>query len=123
MALEYAAALQNKDAAAVAALSAPTIAFADTASGTMGSSPGDVQRRYAKIFDAGRPGFRDLRYAVGRGWAAVIWPPAASRTGRPAAAPTMLEIRNGKVRRETPTTTVPTSRSSPDHGQRESRPA
>ena len=52
MALTYAAALQDKDAAAVAALSAPTIAFADTASSTVGSGPGDVQRHYAKIFKA-----------------------------------------------------------------------
>ena len=39
VALEYAAALQAQDAAAVAALSAPTIAFADTASGTVGHRP------------------------------------------------------------------------------------
>ena len=39
VALTYAAALQNKDAAAVAALSAPTIAFVDTASGTVGQQP------------------------------------------------------------------------------------
>ena len=59
LALAYAAALQNKDAAAMAALSTPTIAFADTASSTVGSSPGEVAEALRQdLQDAGRPGLR-----------------------------------------------------------------
>jgi len=101
-ALTYAAALQNKDAAAVAALSAPTIAFADTASSTVGSSPGDVQRHSAKIFKTPADlAFAHLRYAVGRGWAAVIWTAGSQSHGASGSGVTMLELRNGKIRRET----------------------
>ena len=79
VALKYAAALQTKDAAAIAALSAPTIAFTDTASSTVGSSPGEVQAHYAGIFKAPADlAFTHLRYAFGRGWAAVIWTAGSS---------------------------------------------
>ena len=102
VALTYAAALQNKDAAAVAALSAPTIAFADTASGTVGSSPGDVQRHYAGIFKTPADlAFTHLRYAFGRGWAAVIWTAGSQSYGASGSGVTMLEMRSGKIRRET----------------------
>ena len=102
VALTYAAALQNKDAAAVAALSAPTIAFADTASGTAGSSPGDVQRHYAKIFKTPADlAFTHPRYVVGPGWAAVIWTAGSQSHGASGSGVTMLEMRSGKIRRET----------------------
>ena len=97
VALKYAAALQAKDAAAVAALSAPTIAFADTASGTVGHDPGQVQAHYAKIFkppSGWSPSFTQLRYAFGAGWAAVLWTAGGDGV-------TMLEIRDGKIARET----------------------
>ena len=74
VALKYAAALQAKDAAAVAALSAPKIAFMDTAASAVGSGPGQVQAHYARIFK--KPAdlaFTDLRYAFGPGWATLIW--------------------------------------------------
>jgi ketosteroid isomerase-like protein len=100
VALEYAAALQNKDAATVAALSAPAVAFVDTASGTAGSSPGDVQTHYDTIFKAPTDlAFIHVRYAFGRGWAAVIWTAHSTACGGDGV--TMLEIRNGKIRRET----------------------
>jgi len=100
VALTYAAALQAKDAAAVAALSAPTIAFMDTASSTVGSSPDDVQRHYAGVFKAPSDlTFAHLRYAFGRGWAAVIW--TASSVGAGGDGVTMLEIRDGAIARET----------------------
>jgi len=101
VALEYSAALQAKDAAAVAALSASTIAFMDTASSTVGSSPAQVQAHYAKIFKGGLPQlvFTHLRYAFGRGWAAVIW--TASSVGAGGDGVTMLEIRDGAIARET----------------------
>jgi SnoaL-like domain len=97
VALKYAAALQAKDAAAMAALSAPTIAFIDTASSTVGHNPGQVQAHYAKIFKTPSGvglSFTDLNYAFGAGWAAVIWTVGGNGV-------TMLEIRNGKIARET----------------------
>ena len=102
VALTYAAALQNKDAAAVAALSAPTIAFTDTASSTVGRGPGDAQRHYAKIFET--PAdlvFTHPRYVVGRGWAAVVWTAGSQSYGASGSGVTMLEMRSGKIRRET----------------------
>jgi ketosteroid isomerase-like protein len=97
VAREYAAALQAQDAAAMAALSAPTIAFTDTASHTVGHDPGQVQARYARIFKPPSGvslNFTQLRYAFGAGWAAVMW--TADGDGV-----TMLEIRDGKIARET----------------------
>ena len=100
VALKFAAALHNKDAAAVAAVSAPVIAFIDTASSTVGSNPRDVQARYAEIFKAPADlAFTHVRYAFGRGWAAVIW--TASSAGSGGDGVTMLEIGNGTIRRET----------------------
>ncbi len=85
----------------MAALSAPTIAFMDTASSTVGDSPDQVQERYAKIFEGGLPDliFTHLRYAFGRGWAAVIW--TASSLGAGGDGVTVLEIRDGRIARET----------------------
>ncbi len=97
VALKYAAALQAQDAAAMAALSAPTIAFADTASDTVGHDPGQVQAHYAKIFKTPAGWsltFTNLSYAFGAGWAAVIWNAGGDGV-------TMLEIRDGKIARET----------------------
>jgi hypothetical protein len=101
VALQYAAALQAKDAAALAAPSAADIAFMDTASSTVGSSPGAVRTHYAEIFNKGVSGlaFTHLRYAFGRGWAAVIW--TASSGGVGGDGVTVLEIRDGAIARET----------------------
>jgi hypothetical protein len=102
VALQYATALQNKDAAAVAALSAPTIAFMDTAASTVGNSPAQVQAHYARIFKAPADlAFAHLRYVVGRGWAAVIWTAGSQSYGASGSGVTMLEMRSGKIRRET----------------------
>ena len=102
VALEYAAALQNKDAAAVAALSAPTVAFMDTASSSVGSNPGDVQTDCAKIFKTPADlAFTHLRYIVGRGWAAVIWTAASQSMNGSGDGATMLEIGDGKIAGET----------------------
>jgi ketosteroid isomerase-like protein len=101
VALNYAAALQAKDAAAVAALSAPSVDFTDTASSTVGRSPEEVQAAYSRIF--GSPAdlaFTQLRYAFGRGWATVMWTASAESSGAGGGA-TMLEIRGGKISRET----------------------
>lgn len=102
VALAYAAALQNRDVAAVAALSARKIAFADTASGSVGSSPDEVRAYFAKVFEAPADlAFTDLRYAFGRGWAAVVWSAGSPSHGASGDGVTTLEIRNGKIRRET----------------------
>jgi ketosteroid isomerase-like protein len=102
VALRYSAALQAKDAAAMAALSAPEVAFMDTASSTVGSDLQGVQAHYAAIFR--KPGdlaFTNVRYAIGRGWAAVLWTAASTSFGFGADGVTMLEIRDGKIARET----------------------
>jgi hypothetical protein len=102
VALRYAAALQTKDAGAVAALSAPKVAFVDTASSTVGSEPGDVRAHYAAIF--AKPSdlaLTNLRYAFGRGWAAVIWTAASQSFAANGDGVTMLEIRDGKIARQT----------------------
>jgi len=102
VALRYAAALQEKDAAAAAALSAPTIALADTASSAVGDNPGDAQHHYAKIFETPADlAFTHPRYVAGRGWAAVIWTADSQSCGASGSGVTMLEMRGGKIRRET----------------------
>lgn len=101
-ALRYATALQSKDAGSMAALSAPKIAFLDTATGCVAGSPGQVQAAYAGIFR--RPAdlaFENLRYVCGPGWAAVIWTAAAESSGSSGEGAAMLEIRDGKIARET----------------------
>jgi hypothetical protein len=45
--------------------------------------------------------FTNLRYAVGRGWAAVIWTADSPSYGTNGSGVTMLEIRDGKIARET----------------------
>jgi ketosteroid isomerase-like protein len=102
VAQRFAAALQAKDAAAVAALSAPKVAFLDTASSTAVSDPNEVQAHYAAIFR--KPddlAFSNLRYAFGRGWAAVIWTAASRSSTFTGNGATMLEVRDGKIARET----------------------
>lgn len=102
VALRYAAALQAKDAGTMAALSAPKIAFLDTASGSVAGNPGQVQAACVAMFrEPTDLAFENLRYVCGPGWAAVFW------TARPELFPlsgegaTMLEIRDGRIARET----------------------
>jgi ketosteroid isomerase-like protein len=102
VALKYALALQARDAAAMAALSAPKIAFLDTAAGSVAGSPGQVRAHYAGIFE--QPAdlvFENLRYVCGAGWAAVIWTASAQSSESSGEGATMLEIRGGKIARET----------------------
>lgn len=98
VALKYAAALRAKDAAAVCALCAPDNDFRDTAGDS--SSPAGENQHYAGIFRAPSDlAFSDLRYVFGRGWAAVRW--TADSGGSGGSGVTVLEIRDGKIRRET----------------------
>lgn len=100
-ALHYAAALQAKDADQMAALSAVDIAFMDTSAGTVAGSPDQVRTYYARVFEApADPAFTDLRYVSGPGWATVIWSTGASEPTFGDGV-TMLEIRDGKIARET----------------------
>jgi hypothetical protein len=102
VALKYAAALQAKDAAALAALCSPKIAFMDTAASAVGNSPGQVQAHYGRIFR--KPGdlaFTDLRYAFGRGWATLIWVAGSPSSAVSGPGVTMLEVRDGRIARET----------------------
>ena len=100
VAVKYAAALQNKDAAALAALSAPQIVFLDTAVNFM--PPQTLLGRYTSIFRAPADlKFANLKYAVGRGWAAVIWTAASQSMNASGGGVTMLEIRDGEIARET----------------------
>jgi ketosteroid isomerase-like protein len=98
VALDYAAALQAKDAAAILALAASDNDFRDTAG--EGSASADELQHYTTIFKAPADlAFTHLRYLFGRGWAAVVWTASASGSG--GSGVTMLEIRDGKIRRET----------------------
>jgi len=92
------AALQAKDAAAILVLGAPSSEFRDTAG--FDAPPASELDHYANIFK--KPAdlaFTNLGYAFGRGWAAVIW--TAFSAGSGGDGVTMLEIRNGKICRET----------------------
>ena len=101
VALEYAAALQAKDAEEVAALSAADIAFMDTSTGTVAGSPAEVQAHYAQLFKAPTDlAFTDLRSVSGPGWATVIWSTGRSQPTFGDGV-TMLEIRDDKIARET----------------------
>jgi ketosteroid isomerase-like protein len=98
VALKYAAALQAKDADAILVLGAPSNAFRDTA-GFNSPSAGELTQ-CTNLFKAPADlAFNDVRYALGRGWAALIWTAFSAGSGGDGA--TMLEIRNGKIARET----------------------
>jgi ketosteroid isomerase-like protein len=102
VALKYAAALQAKDAAVLAALSGPTIDFTDTASSDIGGSPDQVQTRYTKIFSAPTDlAFTHVKYAFGAGWAAVLWTASSKAPDISGGGATVLEIRDGKIARQT----------------------
>lgn len=102
VALQYALALQARDSAAMAALSSPQIAFMDTATGSVACNPRQVRALYAGIFDEPRDCvFGNLRYVCGPGWAAVMWTASAQSSGMSGEGATMLEIRDGKIARET----------------------
>ena len=98
VALKYAAALQAKDADAIVVLGAPSNDFRDTAG--FDSPPASELNQYTNIFRSpANLTFNHVRYAPGSGWAAVTW--TADSTGSGGDGVTILEIRNGKICRET----------------------
>jgi ketosteroid isomerase-like protein len=98
VALKYAAALQAKDADAILVLGAPSNDFRDTAG--LNSPPASELNQYTDIFrSAVDLAFNHIRYAFGRGWAVVVW--TADSAGSGGDGVTMLEIRDGKIARET----------------------
>ncbi len=98
MALKYAAGLQAKDADAILVLGAPSNDFRDTAG--FDSPPAGELNQYTNIFRSPADlAFNHVRYVFGRGWAAVVW--TADSTGSGGDGVTMVEIRNGKICRET----------------------
>jgi ketosteroid isomerase-like protein len=98
VALKYAAALQAKDADAILVLGAPSNDFRDTAG--LNSPPASELNQYTDIFRSPVDlAFNHIRYAFGRGWAVVVW--TADSAGSGGDGVTMLEIRDGKIARET----------------------
>lgn len=102
MAAAYAAALKAKDAARLVGLSAADVAFLDLEYGDHGRRPA-LLRRYERMFRFPADlAFTDVRTFSGPGWAVVRWAVASKSLGYDRAAGlTVIEIRNGKIARET----------------------
>jgi ketosteroid isomerase-like protein len=98
----YAAALKRRDAAALARLCAPGVAFLDVASGDHGRRPA-LRRRYERMFAFPADlAFRDLQTFSGPGWAVIRWTAASAALGyHGAAGLTVLEMRDGGIARAT----------------------
>jgi hypothetical protein len=102
IALAYAAALRAKDAARLAGMSDRRVAFLDIDYGD-GGGRAALLRRYERMF--GFPA--DLAFArpviaSGPGWAVLSWTASSKSLGyHKAPGLTVLEIRDGKVVRET----------------------
>jgi hypothetical protein len=98
----YAAALKNKDAGALARVSSPDVLFLDVGYGDHGRRSA-LRRRYERMFAFPADlAFDDVRAFSGPGWAVVRWDAASDALGYEGVAGlTVLEIRNGKVARQT----------------------
>jgi ketosteroid isomerase-like protein len=98
----YAAALKRRDAAALARMCAPGVAFLDVGYGDHGRRPA-LRRRYERMFAFPADlAFRDLRTSSGPGWAVIRWTAASAALGYDGAAGlTVLEMRDGKIARGT----------------------
>lgn len=69
---------------------------------TRRSSFRSIRARRTSIFKAPADlTFTNLRYTVGRGWAAVIWTAGSQSMSASGGGATMLEVRGGKIARET----------------------
>jgi len=76
------------------------VAFLETTSDTALSGPAAVVMFYEGLFARSESfGFADLRYFAGQGFGAVLWQAGTGTT--PGAGVTVLEIRDGKIARET----------------------
>ena len=104
VALKYADALQAKDADAIVALGAPSNEFRDTA-GFNAPAASELDH-YADIFR--KPAdlaFTNLRYAFGRGWAAVIWTAFSAGSGGDGVTMWRSATARSAARRSTTTAT------------------
>jgi len=101
-ALVYAAALRAKDASRLAAMSAGDVAFLDVGYGDHGRRA-TLLRRYERMFRFPADlAFANVRTFSGPGWAVVSWSAASKSLGYDRATGlTVLEMRNGKIARET----------------------
>jgi ketosteroid isomerase-like protein len=96
----YATALGAADVDGLAALCGDDVSFLETTSDTALSGPAAVVMFYEGLFARSDSfGFADLRYFAGQGFGAVLWQAGAGTT--PGAGVTVLEIRDGKIARET----------------------
>ncbi len=96
----YATALGTAAMDAAAELYSDDVSFLETTSDTALSGPAAVGMYYEGLFARSDSfGFSDLRYFAGEGFGAVLW--QAGTGAAPGAGVTVLEIRDGKIARET----------------------
>jgi hypothetical protein len=102
VALAYAAGLRAKDAGRLAGMSAQDVAFLDVGYGNHGRRAA-LLRRYERMFAFPADlHFSRTRAFWGPGWAVVRWTVASQSLGYEGATGlTVLEIRDGKVARQT----------------------
>jgi hypothetical protein len=102
VALGYGSALRQKDAAKLADMSSANVRFLDVSYGDHGKRHA-LLRRYERMFAFPADlGFTGVRAFSGPGWAVVRWTAASDRLGYDGVTGlTVLEIRNGKIARET----------------------
>lgn len=101
VARSYAEALRAKDAAALVRLAARDVDFLDVERDVRGGRT-ELAARYRRMFR--RPSdltFSDLREFSGAGWAAIMWTAASPSMQSRATGLTVLEIRRGRIARET----------------------
>jgi hypothetical protein len=102
VALAYVAGLKTKDAGRLARLSTPNVTFLDVGYGDHGRRSA-LLRRYERMFRFPADlAFTGVRTFWGSGWAVVRWAAASDSLGyEDAAGLTVLEIRGGKIARQT----------------------
>lgn len=96
----YATALGTRALDGSVELYSDDVSFLETTSDTALSGPAAVGMFYEGLFARSDSfGFSDLRYFAGEGFGAVLW--QAGTGAAPGAGVTVLEIRDGKIARET----------------------
>jgi ketosteroid isomerase-like protein len=102
IALDYASALRHKDAARLGSMSSADVRFLDVGCGDHGRRPA-LHRRYQRMFAFPADlAFTGLRTFSGPGWAVVRWTARSDSLGyEDVTGLTVLEIRNGRIARET----------------------
>jgi ketosteroid isomerase-like protein len=117
MAKAYMDALRALSPARLAALYAPSVVYMDTGRDALYTGPSEALGAHAKMFALAGVRFQANRVLMGPGWAAVMWKRSDSEGGKPLVdipakyarwgkRPTIrgvsiLEIRDGKIARET----------------------